>query len=678
MFAFSAVMFALSAICNERGGVVLFATPFHRLPYAISARWLPRNFRRKRTLGTKIRSWWLWQSARGAWARLAVKCIWAVINAALFASHYISAKNLVLSIAADPKSKCYINGMKKPFAEECMMLADCLLMYLPVAKGCGLCLDFNVALIILFVTQTTVKRMNDAVRSPRLSWLLGWFPVSRNLQFHKNLSAAILIFIMGHVFGHFMSQSFVLVLVTRTLPFMGVVSHTSEYWVMYSVWLTGGLLLLLLVLMYSTASGPARELKYELFSYIHIGSAVTFFLVLFWHAEVFLWIGGAPFIFYLMDLRLRSSVVNKEPVKLLEARYTHPVLRLVFATPWRFKSGQYCRIRCPWLPDGAGAEWHPFTISSAYESNNLSVHIKCHPGGWTEQVRDCVLEVGLYAKKMNWSREIDDPQCDFYFTFTALDWITGSSAPGLQSWGNKPLFLVNGPHAAPAMHYDEFDTVLIIGAGIGLTPLNSIISQVTTYSWRKANRAKTTALYAVWLCRHAELPAYRWFMESCSDCEVASDLAEMSTAKSVHYEMHMFITSSPNAATMLQVPMPTPQPVSLHPCENSSLLTAQRPYTAEELLNVTQSPWVASTDFAHVMRCVDKTSNVMGRTHVWRGRPEWDAVFERISERHGEEERRHRVGVFFIGAQNILNDIKETSQKYTCSAISFHVMKEFF
>ena len=35
---------------------------------------------------------------------------------------------------------------------------------------------------------------------------------------------------------------------------------------------------------------------------------------------------------------------------------------------------------------------------------------------------------------------------------------------------NNPILRVDGPHAAPTMHYDNYDDVMIIGAGIGLTP----------------------------------------------------------------------------------------------------------------------------------------------------------------------------------------------------------------
>ena len=40
----------------------------------------------------------------------------------------------------------------------------------------------------------------------------------------------------------------------------------------------------------------------------------------------------------------------------------------------------------------------------------------------------------------------------------------------------RPILKVDGPHAAPAMHYDKYGTVLICGAGIGLTPCASVLT----------------------------------------------------------------------------------------------------------------------------------------------------------------------------------------------------------
>jgi ferredoxin-NADP reductase len=35
---------------------------------------------------------------------------------------------------------------------------------------------------------------------------------------------------------------------------------------------------------------------------------------------------------------------------------------------------------------------------------------------------------------------------------------------------------VDGPHSAPSEHYVRYSTVMVIGAGIGMTPCASILS----------------------------------------------------------------------------------------------------------------------------------------------------------------------------------------------------------
>ena len=47
--------------------------------------------------------------------------------------------------------------------------------------------------------------------------------------------------------------------------------------------------------------------------------------------------------------------------------------------------------------------------------------------------------------------------------------------------GTMPILCVDGPHSAPAEHYTSYGTILLVGAGIGLTPCASILTALTRY-----------------------------------------------------------------------------------------------------------------------------------------------------------------------------------------------------
>ena len=56
------------------------------------------------------------------------------------------------------------------------------------------------------------------------------------------------------------------------------------------------------------------------------------------------------------------------------------------------------------------------------------------------------------------------------------------------------LLRIDGPHTAPAQHYGTYHTVMLVGAGIGLTPSAAIIRAILRYKWKKGYKPVRTAL----------------------------------------------------------------------------------------------------------------------------------------------------------------------------------------
>lgn len=99
---------------------------------------------------------------------------------------------------------------------------------------------------------------------------------------------------------------------------------------------------------------------------------------------------------------------------------------------WRIKPGQYILLL---MPPVSKMQWHPFTVSSCGEGF-IELHIKC-TGGWTERLRQLAYEQAL-----------------------------------------QRVYL-SGPFGAPAQRYADYRQAIMIGCGIGITPMSAILQSMT-------------------------------------------------------------------------------------------------------------------------------------------------------------------------------------------------------
>ncbi len=76
--------------------------------------------------------------------------------------------------------------------------------------------------------------------------------------------------------------------------------------------------------------------------------------------------------------------------------------------------------------------------------------------------------------------------------------------------GLMPIIKVDGPHSAPAEHYSSYGTVMLVGAGIGLTPCASILTALTRYRWKKNYPPEILHFY--WVVRHNEVESFQWLV----------------------------------------------------------------------------------------------------------------------------------------------------------------------
>ena len=111
------------------------------------------------------------------------------------------------------------------------------------------------------------------------------------------------------------------------------------------------------------------------------------------------------------------------------------------------RAGQYIFLSCP---EVSYFQWHPFTLTSAPEEDYLSVHIRI-VGDFT----------GALAKACG---------CDF----ESKDKVEGGGTPITPAL-NKilPRVMVDGPFGSASEDFLKYEAVLLVGAGIGVTPFAS-------------------------------------------------------------------------------------------------------------------------------------------------------------------------------------------------------------
>lgn len=266
-------------------------------------------------------------------------------------------------------------------------------------------------------------------------------------------------------------------------------------------------------------------------------------------------------------------------------------------------------------------EWHPFSITSAPGDDYLSVHIRTL-GDWTRQLKTVFSQVCQppTAGKSGLLR-----------------------ADNMQD-GNNPLFprvLIDGPYGAPAQDYKQYDVVLLVGLGIGATPMISIVKDIVNNMKAKEEEEeeelesgnnkkgvghsnfRTTRAYFYWITR--EQGSFEWFRG------VMNEVAEIDQKGVI--ELHNYCTSV---------------------YEEGDARSA--------LIAMLQS-------LHHAKSGVDVVSGTRVKTHF--AKPNWRTVYKRIALNHPGG----RVGVFYCGAPAPTKELRQLAQDFshrTSTKFDFH------
>ncbi|KAL5700510.1 NAD(P)H oxidase (H2O2-forming) [Ranunculus cassubicifolius] len=544
------------------------------------------------------------------WQRAWVMALWLGIVAGLFTYKFIQYKN---KAAYDIMGYCVCT-----------------------AKGAAETLKFNMALILLPVCRNTITWLRNKTK-------LGVaIPFDDNLNFHKVIATAIGVGVLLHGGAHLTCDFPRLIHATEDeyepmKPYFGDDQPENYWWFVKGVeGVTGIVMVVLMAISFTLATPWFRRNKlknlpkplqrltgFNMFWYSHHLFVIVYVLLVIhgiflflskeWYKKTTWMYLAVPVALYAIERLIRAFRSGIKPVKILKvAVYPGNVLSLHMSRPqgFKYKSGQYMFVNCAAV---SPFEWHPFSITSAPRDDYLSVHIRTL-GDWTRQLRTVFSEVC-------------QPPIGDKSGLLRADFMGGSNNP------NFPKVLIDGPYGAPAQDYKKYEVVLLVGLGIGATPMISIVKDIVNNmkaieeeeaalengsaspptGLSKKKGFKTRKAYFYWVTR--EQGSFEWFKG------IMNEVAETDTKGVI--ELHNYCTSV---------------------YEDGDARSA--------LIAMLQS-------LNHAKNGVDVVSGTRVKSHF--AKPNWRDVYKRIAVNHKDS----RVGVFYCGAPALTKQLGELAQDFT-------------
>jgi len=391
------------------------------------------------------------------------------------------------------------------------------------SRGAGLVLAMDGGLILIPMLRNIIR-----VIRPKMTWL---FPADENIWFHRQVAYQMLFWSVVHTTAHYVN--FFNVERTQVRKQTALQIHYTQ-----PGGITGHVMLLILLLMYTTAHHKIRHQCFEAFWYTH-HLAFFFMICLYTHATgCFVrdsvlpdYISSFPFystehclgylswratiwpgILYFGERIWREVRARKETR--LSKVLVHPSGAMEFRIEkpgFKYTAGQWLFLQ---IPDVSGFQWHPFTITSAPEDPYVSVHVR-QVGDWTKAVGERVGAGPSVVQALTKSAMSGSVKDEKYGSETRGDFIeidpTSDNRP-------LPVVRVDGPYGAPAEDVFKAEVAVLVGAGIGVTPFASILKHI----WYRQQRGNVGSLRRVeffWVCR--DTPSFGWFQTLLQEVEAA-------------------------------------------------------------------------------------------------------------------------------------------------------------
>ena len=305
--------------------------------------------------------------------------------------------------------------------------------------------------------------------------------------------------------------------------------------------ITGHIMLLCMLLMYTTAHAKIRQQSFETFWYTH-HLFIPFLLAMYTHAtgcfvrdtvEPYspfaganfwnhcigyegwrweLWGGGL----YLLE-RLYREVRSRRETKIVQV-VRHPygkcipqqvdaaevniaidAMEIQFSKPsMKYKAGQWLFLNCPSV---SRTQWHPFTITSCPFDPYISVHVR---------------QVGDYTRALGDALGAGSAQSKLYDEVDPM----GMYAVALQNGQEMPELRIDGPYGAPAEDVFDNEIAVLIGTGIGVTPWAAILKNIWHMRQGPNPPTRLRRVEFIWICK--DTTSFEWFQTLLSSLETQS------------------------------------------------------------------------------------------------------------------------------------------------------------
>ncbi|KAF7303641.1 FAD-binding FR-type domain-containing protein [Mycena indigotica] len=478
-----------------------------------------------------------------------------------------------------------------------------------IARATALVLHIDVIFILLPVCRNFITVLR---RTP----LGDVIPFHKNITLHKATGWAILIGSVVHVLAHLVNL-FKLTMADTSATTTGarIAFFITANFVIGPL-ITGWLMLICLGVMVYFSTEKRRTRKnggFERFWYTH-HLFVPFFILWQFHGMFCMikpdrppfcswntigvfwryWIVGG--LIWISERILRE--VRSRHVTYISKVIQHPsdVMELqIKKEKTTTRAGQYIFINCPEI---SYFQWHPFTLTSAPEEDYISVHIRV-TGDFTRALAKSV-GCDFEGAKTKAAAAVSEKGKEAEATVVAA-----AANPRLNRV--LPRIMVDGPFGSSSEDFLNFETVLLVGAGIGVTPFASILKSIwyRMQNFSDAKKTRLSKVYFTWVIR--DFGTAEWFHSLLRAIEEQDSQSKI--------EINIYLTG---------------------------------PIQVEDVNNIVVHDVGAEKDAITSLRAP---------THY--GRPNWEKVFKSLGDKHSQSD----IGVFYCGPKALASTLRYQCNK---------------
>ena len=484
-----------------------------------------------------------------------------------------------------------------------------------VARGSAACLNLNCMLILLpmcrrFLTLLRVK----------VVFLHRIIPFDVSLEFHLIVATAILTFAVLHVCAHMCDFSRMVSADDDKInacfgdKFLNFPDHPGDRWrhlLQSRAGITGLIMVSCMMIAYPLTL--SRRKKFNRFWFSHhllilmlVALCIHGTQNLLEHYQSIYWI-MVPLFLYIVPRFWRempSGVPHGSTFKVLDVKVKKGnVLQLQMEKPktWdlTLRAGMYIFIN---IPSVSRLEWHPFTLTSCPADNYIEINFR-QVGDWTTKAHEYLKSI---EGEMKSSNETNSNDIEEQFKENSL-------------WPVKVR--VEGPIGASSQGFEHFPVVVLVGAGIGITPMVSVLKMLI-----KSKGGRTKRAFFYWTTRDPD--HFTWF-QSLMDDIYQSDPDHI-------VQTRHFLTSAKQDDRDL----------------------------GAVLLNY-------ATKSAHKKTNVDLVLGHYSHQQVEVGRPKWKRELLSVKQ-DAKMLGQSKCGIFLCGPSRMADDIERNSKKISRTDPDFH------